>query len=385
MRVAVICIGNELLLDEGVGPACGRYLEARYELPEEVEVLDRAVMGMAIISDLRQCDVALVLDAVEVPGAEPGALFSFAPEDAMTSGPATLSLHEMRFADVLAAAELMGVRCQGHCLGVQVENMSPAEFAMGLTPRVAAAVPLLAAAAVRWLRDELGLPVHDRLGDVAGLAGLASGASAAAGAAGCDAADGAEAAGGEAGGSGGAACTAGLAAAGGCLVAVDPIVAAQVRASLPMSPIAGEPDVSVMTGYLAAGLRAVGAEVLERCVEGTPVADAAANVASCEADVVRAVEAGGACCSDALGRGTRGLVRCALPGQDGGGAGELARLAAQLGPRVELGMAVSGGADGAAELELIVRPTTIDHDCDVLIGSVRQLVRACATMEGESR
>ena len=311
MRVAVICIGNELLLDEGVGPACGRYLVARYELPSEVEVLDRAVMGMAIISDLRRCDVALVLDAVEVPGAEPGVLFSFAPDDAMTSGPATLSLHEMRFADVLAAAELMGVRCQGHCLGIQVENMSPTEFAMGLTPRVAAAVPLLAAAAARWLRTELGLPVRDRLGEVAGLSGAADGASDVPGAAG----------------------------------EADPVVAAQVRAELPMPPIAGEPDVSVMTRYLAAGLRAVGAVVCEERVGGA---------------------------SD----GTRGIVACAVPGLADGGAVELAALAARLSPRVELGLAVAGGADGSVELELTVRPDTIDHDCDLIISAVRDLIRA---------
>ena len=342
MRVAVICIGNELLLDEGVGPACGRYLAARYELPEEVEVLDRTVMGMAIISDLRQYDVALVLDAVEVPGAEPGTLFSFAPDDAMTSGPATLSLHEMRFADVLAAAALMGVRCEGHCLGVQVENMSPTEFAMGLTPRVAAAVPLLAAAAARWLRDELGLAIHDRLGDVAGLGGGAAGAE------------------------------------DSETLKVDPVVASQVRASLPMPPIAGEPDVSVMTGYLAAGLRAVGADVREERVEG----GTAVVSETCGSTVADEATMAAGACEAAAGegadgsRGPRGLVRCALTARADGDAGVLAGLAAQLGPLVELGMAVSGGANGVAELELTVRPDTIDHDCDTVISAVQRLVQA---------
>ncbi|MBS5449935.1 MAG: hydrogenase maturation protease [Coriobacteriia bacterium] len=301
MRVAVICIGNELLLDEGVGPACGRYLAARYELPTEVDVLDRAVMGMAIISDLRSYDRALVLDAVEVPGAEPGALFSFAPEDAATSGPGTLSLHEMRFADVLAAAALMGVSCEGHCLGVQVENMSPANFTMGLTPRVAAAVPLLAAAAARWLRDELGLEVCDRLDDE------------------------------------------------------DAVAASQLRSTLPMPQVIGAPDVSVMTRYLTAGLRAVGAEIVgdPRGTEGSD----------------RALE----------------RVVCTVPGCAGEAATAFAELAARLGPRVELGLAVDGDATGRALLVVDVRPTTNDHDCDVVIGAVQRLVRSCATMEGDAR
>ena len=92
MRVAVLCIGNELLMDEGVGPACARYIQARYELPEQVEVLDRSVMGMAILSDLRSHDFALVIDALEVPDAEPGQLFSFVPQDAAPT-PALSLIH----------------------------------------------------------------------------------------------------------------------------------------------------------------------------------------------------------------------------------------------------------------------------------------------------
>lgn len=163
MRVAVLCIGNELLMDEGVGPACARYIQARYELPEQVEVLDRSVMGMAILSDLRSHDFALVIDALEVPDAEPGQLFSFAPQDAAPTPAGMTSLHEVRFADVLGSAELLGIRCAGHCLGVQVENMSPSEFVMALTPRVAAAVPFLAQAAMRYLNKELGAGIVDLL------------------------------------------------------------------------------------------------------------------------------------------------------------------------------------------------------------------------------
>ena len=165
MRVSVVCIGNELLMDEGVGPACARYLQTRYELPQDVQVFDRACMGMAVISDLRACDFMLVLDAVEVPGAQPGQVFSFAPNDAAISPARMASLHEVRFADVLASAELLGIRREGHCLGIQVENMSPSDFVMALTPRVAAALPLLAQAAVRYLRNELGFEVRDLLAE----------------------------------------------------------------------------------------------------------------------------------------------------------------------------------------------------------------------------
>ena len=125
MRVSLICIGNELLLDDGVGPAVARYLLSRYRFPDNVAVIDRACMGMAIISDLREADFALVLDAVEVPGATPGEIFSFEPTDVAPTPAGMTSLHDVRFADVLGSARFLGISCTGHCFGVQVENMSP--------------------------------------------------------------------------------------------------------------------------------------------------------------------------------------------------------------------------------------------------------------------
>lgn len=200
MRTAVLCIGNELMMDEGVGPACARYLLSRYEFPQGVDVLDRATMGMAILSDLREHDFALVIDAADMPGARPGEVFSFEPEDVAPTPAGMTSLHDVRFADVLEAAELLGVGCEGHCMAVQVENMSPSDFVMALTPKVAAALPLLAQAAVRYLRGKRGVKVIDLLSS------------------------------GEVG-----------------------------RESLALPRVWGEPDATVMTRYLAQGLAAVGA------------------------------------------------------------------------------------------------------------------------------
>lgn len=251
MRAAVLCIGNDLLMDEGVGPACARYLSARYRFPENVDVLDRAVMGMAIISDLRSHDFVLALDAVDVPEAQPGSLFSFAPTDVACTPAGMTSLHEVRFADVLGSAELLGVHCEGHCLGIQVENMSPSEFVVALTPRVAAALPLLAQAAVRYLRTQLGLEVVDLLAEGDNLrAGVCMPGARDFSARGVRP---------------GEAC--------------EPSeVAEAVRQVLP--EVYGEPDVSVMTRYLQDGLRAVGARGELGPEEGTVLLELPAGAAA---------------------------------------------------------------------------------------------------------
>ena len=112
MRVVVICIGNEWQADDGFGVAVLRYLEERYVFGPEVALLDRAVMGYGIVPDLQACDAAVVVDALDGTGAAPGTLFSFDPED-MACAPRMASLHEVRFADVLASARFMGAACTG--------------------------------------------------------------------------------------------------------------------------------------------------------------------------------------------------------------------------------------------------------------------------------
>lgn len=160
-RIAIICVGNEYQLDDGFGPAVARYLDDRYRFPLGVTVLDRAVMGYGIVSDLKACDVAVVVDALDGTGAAPGTTFSFDPADMRVSTGKT-SLHEVRFADVLAAATFMGAACAGHCFGVQVVDMGEGALERGLSPQVQAAVGPVARMVVRYLERAYGIEAVDR-------------------------------------------------------------------------------------------------------------------------------------------------------------------------------------------------------------------------------
>lgn len=161
MRVSLICVGNKMLMDDGFGPAVGCRLGELYALPDNVAVLDCAVMGYAILPDLQSCDVAVVIDAVDGTGADPGTLFSFEPDDMQGAAPAEMmSLHEVRFADVLAAARFMGATCRAHCFGVQVENAQPSELHQGLSAPVAAAVDPLCAQIAVFLAQAYGIELQ---------------------------------------------------------------------------------------------------------------------------------------------------------------------------------------------------------------------------------
>lgn len=141
-RVAVLCIGNPLMLDDGVGPRIARELVEGYEFPEGVEVLDEGCMGLALLPVLDENDFVLVVDAVDAPELEPGTVVRFRPEDIGSYHDTIRSAHDMRFVDVLQAATLLGYEVDGLCIGVQAANPTPSEPCIALTPAVEAAIPL---------------------------------------------------------------------------------------------------------------------------------------------------------------------------------------------------------------------------------------------------
>ena len=82
MRIAVFFVGNRLMLDDGVAPAVYDYIQDTYIFPDNIDLFD--------------------------------------------------------------AAAMLGFEAKGLCFGMQVENLEPAEFVVGLTSQVEQRVPFLA-------------------------------------------------------------------------------------------------------------------------------------------------------------------------------------------------------------------------------------------------
>ena len=157
-RIAVVCVGNKLMLDEGVGPAVYELLRREYSFPGNVELLDLGCMTFDQINLVRDCDVIVTVDAVDGTGEKPGTVFRFAPDDMARHSGAMASLHDLKLVDLFDAAALLGYEAEGVCFGMQVGDMEPAEYVIGLTPRVEAALSLLAEAVVAELTRR-GVPV----------------------------------------------------------------------------------------------------------------------------------------------------------------------------------------------------------------------------------
>ena len=141
-RIAILCVGNVLMRDDGLGPRVAEELLACYQFPEKVEVLDRATMGMALMSDFKRFDLMLVVDAVDNTGKPPGTVVTYLPDD-IAPQQAFHGAHDTRLADVLQAAALLGYSPDVHCIGVQAQDASPADFSIGLTAPVLSSLPFV--------------------------------------------------------------------------------------------------------------------------------------------------------------------------------------------------------------------------------------------------
>lgn len=140
---AVFFVGNRLMLDEGVAPAVYDELVANYEVPDNVLLFDVGCMSLDMLPYVEKCDVILTVDAVDNTGDPAGAVYRFPPDAMARHTGAMASLHDLKLVDLFDAASLLGYEADGYCLGMQVENMYPSEYAVGLTEPVSEAFPLL--------------------------------------------------------------------------------------------------------------------------------------------------------------------------------------------------------------------------------------------------
>ena len=159
--IALLCVGNKLMLDDGIGPAVYEELVNRYEIPDKVELYDIGCLSMDMLSVVDKCDMVITVDAVDGTDAEPGTVFRFEPDAMARHSGATASLHDLKLVDLFDAATLLGYSAEGLCLGMQVENASPVEVTVGLTPKVYEALPLLVETVVAELY-KLGVELREK-------------------------------------------------------------------------------------------------------------------------------------------------------------------------------------------------------------------------------
>ncbi len=158
-RIAVACVGNKLMLDDGIGPAVYDHLLAGYDFPPDVLLLDLGCMTLDQVNLVRDCETIIAVDAVDGTGEEPGTVFRFSPKEMAPHAGAMASLHDLTLIDLFDAAALLGYEAEGLCLGMQVENMTPDHYTVGLTEPCQKKLPLLVETVIAELTRRQAAPM----------------------------------------------------------------------------------------------------------------------------------------------------------------------------------------------------------------------------------
>ena len=149
MRAVVLGIGNTILTDEAAGVRAVELLEQRYQIPDNVLVIDGGTSGMEMIEDLSDLDFLIVIDVVKT-GAAPGTVVKIAGDEIPVFFRRKLSPHQIALPDVLASLELLDAMPKEIVvLGVEPISL---ELGMEMTPTIAEQVPVLVEMAVAELR-----------------------------------------------------------------------------------------------------------------------------------------------------------------------------------------------------------------------------------------
>ncbi len=140
--IILLGLGNILMGDEGFGVHFVRWFAGRHRLPPEAGIVDGGTMGYALLDTICGCDIMIVIDCIRLEDS-PGSLYCFSRREMEAHLPPPTSAHEVKFADVLCKAEMMGECPEMTFLCVVPGQIG--EMDLEMTPAVRAKFPAVEA------------------------------------------------------------------------------------------------------------------------------------------------------------------------------------------------------------------------------------------------
>jgi hydrogenase maturation protease len=137
--VAVVGVGNEIMGDDGLGPAMIRRLEeSLLASAEDVRLANAGTTGFLALEAMSGADRAVVIDAIST-GADPGGVQEYRCVDGTFQGTVPdVTMHDISFTEALVAGrDVYDLPEEIRILGVEPASVTPG---VGLTEQVADAL-----------------------------------------------------------------------------------------------------------------------------------------------------------------------------------------------------------------------------------------------------
>ena len=158
-RICLMGIGNVLMGDDALGPFVLKQLEANWEMPQNVTILDAGTPGLDLTLFLDGYDALIAVDALKAKG-DPGTIKTYGRIGLLSGAlPVVTSPHEPTLRESLMRLDMLG-RCPRDVvlIGAIPERCETGE---GLSGAVRDAVPAIEAQVLREL-ERLGSPATPR-------------------------------------------------------------------------------------------------------------------------------------------------------------------------------------------------------------------------------
>lgn len=150
MSIALIGLGNILLMDEGIGVHAVKKLKEDWVFYPDIEIIDGGTLGLDLLTYFEKHSKILIIDAADF-GKEPGYIQVLGGSDIFKSFSKKLSVHHIGLVDILVACELMGIElAEIKIIGIQPCAM---DFGIQMTDEISKRMPDLIQLAIKNLQE----------------------------------------------------------------------------------------------------------------------------------------------------------------------------------------------------------------------------------------
>lgn len=149
MKSLILGLGNDILKDDGIGIHAARALKRSIQ-DEQVEIVESALGGLALLDLLPGYDRVIIIDAIVTGKGELGQIYEFELEE-LKSPAIAPSPHYAGLPEVLALAHELRLDFPSKVKIYAVEVADPYTVEEGLTEPIAQALPKL----IKMVKSEI--------------------------------------------------------------------------------------------------------------------------------------------------------------------------------------------------------------------------------------
>lgn len=133
-EILILGVGNEILMDDGIGPKLTRALEQKY-YNENIKFDSLCLGGMELLEYIQGYQNIIFIDAIKTKNGIPGTVYYYTPED-FNETLHLSNLHDVSFLTALKMGKKIGLEIPERIDIIAVEIVEDMVFGESFTPKL---------------------------------------------------------------------------------------------------------------------------------------------------------------------------------------------------------------------------------------------------------